>query len=398
MSISDIEYRQNLFNLECKYTIDTSIKPKLYKGSVRFELIEYIMEMCAEFVLTRETFHLTVQYINHFVYRCSEDSISTNNLQCIGLACLFTASKMEQVYDSMSVDDLVFASDYTYTKQQILLQERKILNVLSYQLQYPTPYAWIMHFLDILDLTTDKGLIEKCMKILDGLACHEISIWYTSSALAAATLYTIYNGQGISIEECTGYRKQDFIELYPSLKLLYKNLSKNVSFPDMSKEDFKVHCEKYKLEANQFYHLQIAYNNLKANTTPAFAKLIQIVKQKKAKSIVPSKIVSKLNNPFFLLPFVSSPNELVQPANWDAPTPDTSTTTTPIMTECKKLTNRVESADLPLAIELEIDNLSNSSINRFDFEFKPDFCSQESNQDNQDYSYESDLAPMVVDG
>lgn len=57
-------------------------------------------------------------------------STSRKNLQLVGVAALLIASKYEELYPP-EVQDFVYITDNTYTKEQILTMEKHILKVSS---------------------------------------------------------------------------------------------------------------------------------------------------------------------------------------------------------------------------------------------------------------------------
>lgn len=53
---------------------------------------------------------------------------SRKNLQLVGVAALFVASKYEELYPP-EIQDFVYITDNTYTKEQILQMEKHMLKV-----------------------------------------------------------------------------------------------------------------------------------------------------------------------------------------------------------------------------------------------------------------------------
>lgn len=60
---------------------------------MRAILIDWIMEVCNEFTLKRETFHLAVNYVDR--YMSIVVNVSKSELQLIGIVAMFIASKVE---------------------------------------------------------------------------------------------------------------------------------------------------------------------------------------------------------------------------------------------------------------------------------------------------------------
>jgi len=66
-------------------------------------------------------------------------------LQLVGIACLFIASKFEEMY-SPDIHEFVFITDKTYTKKEILKAECRILQVLDFSLGRPLPLHFLRRF------------------------------------------------------------------------------------------------------------------------------------------------------------------------------------------------------------------------------------------------------------
>lgn len=63
-------------------------------------------------------------------------------LQLVGVTALFIATKYEELYPP-SMDDFVYITDNTYTKQEILTMEIKILHTLDFNLSRPVPIQFL---------------------------------------------------------------------------------------------------------------------------------------------------------------------------------------------------------------------------------------------------------------
>lgn len=63
-------------------------------------------------------------------------------MQLVGVTALFIASKYEELYPP-SMDDFVYITDNTYTKQEILAMEMQIFRTLGYNLSRPLPIQFL---------------------------------------------------------------------------------------------------------------------------------------------------------------------------------------------------------------------------------------------------------------
>ncbi|XP_052860092.1 G2/mitotic-specific cyclin-A [Anopheles cruzii] len=102
--------------------------------SMRTILVDWLVEVCEEYKLHRETLALAVSYIDRFL---SFMSVVRAKLQLVGTAAMFIAAKYEEIMPP-DVSDFVYITDDTYTKNQVLRMEQLILKVLSFDLTVPT--------------------------------------------------------------------------------------------------------------------------------------------------------------------------------------------------------------------------------------------------------------------
>lgn len=100
-----------------------NITPKM-----REILIDWMTEVCEEFMLKRETLYISINFIDRYMLHAPYE-IPKNELQLIGVASMFIACKVEEVYIPR-VSDFALATDGGYNKDQILAMESKIMRVL----------------------------------------------------------------------------------------------------------------------------------------------------------------------------------------------------------------------------------------------------------------------------
>ena len=64
---------------------------------MRLILLDWICQVSSDYGLKRQTFHLTLQYIDAFLQKCPEQ-IQTYEFQLVGITCLHMAAKIEEIY------------------------------------------------------------------------------------------------------------------------------------------------------------------------------------------------------------------------------------------------------------------------------------------------------------
>ena len=113
-----------LIGREACYNADPSYmersQPSLHRD-MRAILVDWMIEVCNEFTLRRETFHMSVNFVDRFLAR--SPCVTQEELQLVGVTALFMASKMEEVY-SPKVRDYVQSTDHGYSAAEIVAMER----------------------------------------------------------------------------------------------------------------------------------------------------------------------------------------------------------------------------------------------------------------------------------
>ncbi|MBA0878308.1 hypothetical protein Goshw_027196, partial [Gossypium schwendimanii] len=92
-----------------------------------------------EYKLVPDTLYLIVSLIDHFL---SHNFIEKQRLQLLGVACMLIASKYEEICASR-VEEFCFITDNTYTREEVLKMESKVLNFLYFQLSVPTTKTFL---------------------------------------------------------------------------------------------------------------------------------------------------------------------------------------------------------------------------------------------------------------
>jgi len=66
-------------------------------------------------------------------------------VQLVGIAALLTVTKYEEIYPPL-LKDFVFIADNTYTSNEILEMEKRILFTLDFDLSLTTSYRFLERF------------------------------------------------------------------------------------------------------------------------------------------------------------------------------------------------------------------------------------------------------------
>jgi len=132
---------------------------------MRTILIDWMVELCDEFLLQNDTLFLAVCYIDR--YLSGENvMVSRGRLQLLGLVALFIACK----YDDTSippVNQLIYYSDNAYTKEEIIAMEVSVLNTLRFDIACFTTKQFVLRILEKLR-TNSKTVAQDSSLELDG--------------------------------------------------------------------------------------------------------------------------------------------------------------------------------------------------------------------------------------
>merc|ERR1719461_1447804 len=156
----------------------TSILPKM-----RTVLVDWLIQVHSQFNLLQETLYLTIAVLDRFL-QVHASKVERKQLQLVGVAAMFIASKYEEMY-APEIGDFVYITDRAYTESQIREMEMKILDTLEFDLGRPLP----LHFLrrnskagnvDALTHTMAKYIMELT------LVEYKMAHWKPSLVAAAA--------------------------------------------------------------------------------------------------------------------------------------------------------------------------------------------------------------------
>ncbi|XP_026758628.1 G1/S-specific cyclin-E [Galleria mellonella] len=145
---------QDVWNGMCECDAKSSSKknPNMFDNHpnlqlrMRAILLDWLNEVCEVYKLHRETFHLTVDYIDR--YLSNTEDVQKGRLQLIGITCLFIAAKVEEVYPP-KISEFAYVTDGACTTEEILLEELLILKILSWSITPITINSWLNIYMQL---------------------------------------------------------------------------------------------------------------------------------------------------------------------------------------------------------------------------------------------------------
>uniref|UniRef100_A0A336K757 CSON011294 protein n=1 Tax=Culicoides sonorensis TaxID=179676 RepID=A0A336K757_CULSO len=174
----------------CSYfnTIQKDITPKMRKI-----VAEWVLEICDEQKCQEEVSILTLNYMDQFL---SLKPIKKTHLQLLAATCLLLASKLrEPSCRALPVKLLVFYTDNSITKKDLIQMELLVLSLLKWDLSTVTPLDFLHLLLSKLPIKSTRCPdieIEKVRKHAQAFVSlaakeHYFSI-YSASTIAAGSI------------------------------------------------------------------------------------------------------------------------------------------------------------------------------------------------------------------
>ncbi|PIN09044.1 G2/Mitotic-specific cyclin A [Handroanthus impetiginosus] len=123
---------------------------------MRAILIDWLVEVSDEYQLVSDTLYLTVNLIDRFL---SGNYVEKPKLQLLGVTCMLLASKYEEICASR-VEEFCFITDNTYTKEEVVKMESRVLNFLGFQLSVPTTKKFLRRFIQAAQVSYKVPSVE----------------------------------------------------------------------------------------------------------------------------------------------------------------------------------------------------------------------------------------------
>ena len=122
-------------------TADVDCRCSEITGKMRSILIDWLIQVHRRFGLLPETMYLTVSIMDRYLSLRFGD-VTRENLQLVGVACMWIAAKYEEIF-APAISDLVYLTDGAHDGDAIRRVEKDILRTINFSLGMPLP----LHFL-----------------------------------------------------------------------------------------------------------------------------------------------------------------------------------------------------------------------------------------------------------
>eukprot|EP00698_Gefionella_okellyi_P025006 TRINITY_DN9014_c0_g1_i1.p1 TRINITY_DN9014_c0_g1~~TRINITY_DN9014_c0_g1_i1.p1 ORF type:complete len:362 (-),score=88.60 TRINITY_DN9014_c0_g1_i1:343-1428(-) len=112
-------------------------------ASMRAILMDWLVEVQEEYKLQAETLYLAHNFVDRFL---SIENVPRTKLQLVGVTCMLVATKFEEIFPP-AVDEFVYITDNTYSREEVLSMECAVLDKLAFELTIATPNVFLKRFL-----------------------------------------------------------------------------------------------------------------------------------------------------------------------------------------------------------------------------------------------------------
>mmetsp|Transcript_14337 Transcript_14337/g.26333 ORF Transcript_14337/g.26333 Transcript_14337/m.26333 type:complete len:354 (-) Transcript_14337:315-1376(-) len=146
------DFMLNMLDAERKHrqpSADYMRHQNVVHEGMRSVLIDWLVDVHATYELRIETLFLTISIIDQYL---AQVKVSRRELQLIGVASMFIASKFEEIHPP-EAKDFVYITAKSYSKQEIFDMELRILSQLQFKVARPT----VAHFLQRLEAEASRA-------------------------------------------------------------------------------------------------------------------------------------------------------------------------------------------------------------------------------------------------
>lgn len=156
---------------------------------MRTILVDWLVDVHTQFRLSQNALYLAVNTFDRFL--STEDTVvARSQLQLVGVTCMWIAAKYEEIYPPC-LEDFVYISDCTYTREELLRMEALICNKLNFVFTVPTVLPFVDRGLKALHTAhpnADSRISQFANYASELALCEYSMLKYRPSMLAAAAI------------------------------------------------------------------------------------------------------------------------------------------------------------------------------------------------------------------
>uniref|UniRef100_A0A915HL36 Cyclin N-terminal domain-containing protein n=1 Tax=Romanomermis culicivorax TaxID=13658 RepID=A0A915HL36_ROMCU len=266
------DFRQDVYEYAREQEEKPHLKPQKHYFSkqphidttMRVVLVDWMIDVIAEYHMELETLHLAVNYVDRYL---SKVIVNKDQLQLVGTTALMIAGKFEEIYPP-ELEQFAFVTDNTYTMQQsscllddklmlpgvchrskhsklVVKMERAMLATLNFDFCVPTINFFLEHFIAIC---RSNQRCTSLAKFLSELILLDSSFLQYSSSVIAASIICVANlttesvPWPVDLEHSSHYTIKD---IYRCMQMVLK------AFKAASCLSTKAVIDKYRVDGNR---------------------------------------------------------------------------------------------------------------------------------------------------
>ncbi|XP_018006727.1 G1/S-specific cyclin-E [Hyalella azteca] len=124
------------------------------QSRMRAILLDWLSEVSEVYKLHRETYYIAVDYIDRYLQATC--NVPKQQLQLLGVTCLFIAAKMEEIYPP-KLSEFAYVTDGACRDEEIIEKELVVVKTLSWKLSPLTCTGWLKMYMQVLHEGRSNG-------------------------------------------------------------------------------------------------------------------------------------------------------------------------------------------------------------------------------------------------
>ena len=259
------EYIDDILNniLEEEKNLKLKINPSYFEfqsdinSKMRAILIDWLIDVHLKFNCKQETLFITIYIIDTYL---SFEKIERSNFQLLGVTALFIACKQNEILFH-KLKEYVYITDNAYNAQDITDMENKILQILNFNILFPSSLTFFEILCHKLNLYKDKKKFYFGEFLMESFYLDENCLKYSSSTIACTVGYIVMKYFKMeNYKECYNPKifnikpYNQFIEKYSKNSnysvYVIKECAKDICYfmNELSKGNLKSTIRKYSIE------------------------------------------------------------------------------------------------------------------------------------------------------
>jgi len=190
--------------------------------AMRAILVDWLVEVQESFELNHETLYTAVKITDLYL---SKKQVRKEELQLVGATACLIACKVDERIPPL-VDDFLYVCDDAYNREELMKMERKMLQVVGFDLGYSLSYRYVRRYGRVCRVT--MPVLTLARYILEtSLMEYSLNVTISESKLAASCLVLAFKMKGITgfkstLEYFSGHKLSELEEIFTKLAAMLR--------------------------------------------------------------------------------------------------------------------------------------------------------------------------------